>query len=78
MIKVNIMNDRFGRKSEIIDSAKTIREVLEEFDVNYATSTVMLDGMSLAPGDYDKTFDEIGITDHCYLSAVGRKDNAVG
>ena len=35
-----------------------------------------LDGSSLNPGDLDKTFQQFGITEKCFLLNVVKADNA--
>ncbi|MDR9824985.1 hypothetical protein RCJ22_05100, partial [Vibrio sp. FNV 38] len=37
---------------------------------------MMLDGVTLRPGDLDKSFDDFGIAETCYLLSVQKADNA--
>lgn len=75
MIQVTIGTNT-NRKKVNIPPETTIREVLEENEVNYSTANVHLDGASLQPGDMDKSFSDFGITDTCHLIAVVKADNA--
>lgn len=75
MIQVTIGTNT-DRKRITIDPSKTIKSVLDENEVNYAVATLHLDGATLQPGDMNKSFAEMGITDSCYLIAVVKADNA--
>ena len=75
MIKVTIGNN-VKRESIIIDENTTLRTALEDNGVDYTTGTMHLDGSSLKPGDLDKSFAELGITEKCYLLNVVKADNA--
>lgn len=75
MIKVTLGNN-VNRTSVIIDENTTLRTALEDNGVDYTRGTMHLDGASLAPGDLDKTFASLGITDKCFLLSVVKADNA--
>jgi len=75
MINVTIGTNT-NRIRKIVDPSMTIRNILEENDVNYATTTIHLDGSPLQPGDMDKSFSDLGITEKAYLIAVVKADNA--
>ena len=75
MIKVTVGNN-VKRETKIVEEESTLRAVLEEAGVDYSRGAMHLDGSSLRPGDLDKTFAEIGITDTCYLLNVVKQDNA--
>lgn len=75
MIKVTVGNN-VKRETKIVEEESTLRAVLEEAGVDYSRGAMHLDGASLRPGDLDKTFAEIGITDTCYLLNVVKQDNA--
>ena len=57
-------------------SDKTIRQLLEQEGINYATTTIFLDGDTLHAGDMDKTLAEMNITEKCMLIAVVKAANA--
>ena len=76
MIKVT-MGNNVKRKTEILDENTTLREALEDAEVDYTTGIMNLDGSSLNPGDLDKTFADFGIAEKCYLLNVVKADNAV-
>lgn len=75
MIKVTLGNN-VKRKSEILDENTTLREALEDAEIDYTTGIMNLDGSTLSPGDLDKTFADFGITEKCYLLNVVKADNA--
>lgn len=75
MIKVTIGNN-VKRESVIIDENTTLRAALEDNGVDYTSGTMHLDGSSLKPGELDKTFADLGITEKCYLLNVVKADNA--
>ena len=75
MIKVT-MGNNVNRKSEIVDRNTTLRQALEDAEINYETSVLNLDGSTLSPGDLDKTFADFGIAEKCFLLNVVKADNA--
>ncbi len=75
MIKVT-MGNNVKRKSEICDENMTLRETLEDAEIDYTAGVMNLDGSSLNPGDLDKTFADFGIKEKCYLLNVVKADNA--
>ena len=75
MIKVT-MGNNVKRTSEIVDESTTLREALEDADIDYTVGIMNLDGSTLSPGDLDKTFADFGITEKCYLLNVVKADNA--
>jgi hypothetical protein len=75
MIKVTIGNN-VKRTTTILDENTTLREALEDAEIDYSRGTMNLDGSSLGPGDLDKTFADFGIKDKCFLLNVVKADNA--
>ena len=75
MIKVTIGNN-VKRKTEILDENTTLREALEEADIDYSRGAMNMDGSTLSPGDLDKTFADFGIAEKCFLLSVVKADNA--
>lgn len=75
MIKVTVGNN-VQRKSTIVDSSATLRQVLDAAQIDYTRGSMHLDGAPLQPGDLDKTFAQFGITEQCYLLNVVKTDNA--
>jgi len=76
MLKVTIMSNT-TRDSEVVDpNNSTPRELLEQFDIDYNSCTVHLDGIPLGIGMMDQTFTDLGVSgDKTYLSAVVKQDN---
>lgn len=75
MIKVTVGNN-VKREAVIIDENTTLRSCLEANGVDYTRGVMHLDGSSLNPGDLDKTFQQVGITEKCFLLNVVKADNA--
>ena len=75
MVKV-VVGNNVKRNTVIVDSATTLRTVLEDAGIDYTKGVMHLDGSSLNPGDLDKTFAQFGITDKCFLLNVVKADNA--
>lgn len=77
MLRITVGNN-MQRNTVMVDSNTTLRQVLTEAGIDYATGAGMttLDGTPLQPGDLDKTFDSFGITESAYLLRVTKTDNA--
>lgn len=75
MVKV-VVGNNVKRESVIVDSDTTLRSVLEDAGIDYTRGVMHLDGSSLQAGDLDKTFDDFGITEKCFLLNVVKADNA--
>lgn len=55
MLKITVGTNT-NRKTVMVTEDTTLRQCLEENDINYATGQTSLDGCVLQPGDMDKTF----------------------
>ena len=75
MIKVTIVTNA-GRNEVMVSEDTTIREILDDNNVNYAVGTTSIDGCPLKAGDMDCTLDEMGIETKCFLSVVVKADSA--
>jgi hypothetical protein len=75
MIRVTVGTNT-SRKNVIVDENTTLRKVLEDNEIDYSRANVNLDGASLNPGDMDKSFATLGITETCFLIASIKQDNA--
>lgn len=77
MLKVVVGNNA-NRDQVLVDENTTLREVLEDNEVNYATGVMHLDGAPIQPGDLNKTFAQLGYTGDAkvYLISVVKTDNA--
>lgn len=58
------------------DEAQTIKDFLEEQDVDFMAGQTHLDGSVLSAAEMNATFAELGVTDHCYISIVVKAANA--
>lgn len=76
----HIVNVKIGtnlnRETISVTSDKTIRELLEMQGINYATTTVFLDGDTVKAGDMDKTLNDFNIAETCYIIASQKTENA--
>ena len=75
MIQVKVSNN-MKRNTVVVEDSTTIRQVLEQEEIDYSTGMTMLDGSTLGPGDLDKSFAQFGITERCFLSSIKKLDNA--
>ena len=80
MAATHIVSVKIGtnlnRNTITATSDKTIRQLLEENEINYATTTVYLDGDTIKAGDMDKTLNDFNIADTCYIIASQKAENA--
>lgn len=75
MITVRAITNNF-RDSFDWDENDTVRNFLEENEIDYSVGVTSIDGSPLKVGDMDKTFAQLGIESTCYLSVVVKADNA--
>ena len=76
MVEITVGTNTSRNKVVVDPDTSTPRQVLESNDVEYGSANVHMDGCSLKPGDMDKTFTLLGITEKAYLLAVVKADNA--
>ena len=80
MAATHIVNVKIGtnlnRETISVTSDKTIRQLLEQQNINYATTTIFLDGDTVKAGDMDKSLDDFNIADTCYIIASQKTENA--
>lgn len=55
---------------------KSLRYILEDNNIDYSTSNVLLDGANIKAGDMDKTLADLGVKEKCMLIAAVKADNA--
>lgn len=75
MIKVTV-GSNVKRNTVIVDSTVTLRSVLKDKGIDYTRGTMHLDGCPLQPCDLDKTFEDFGLGEECWLLNVVKADNA--
>lgn len=75
MIKVTLITNN-PRKTIIVPENKTVRQILEENDINYAMATTAVDGATLAVGEMDETLSDMGLTEKAVISVLANKNNA--
>lgn len=64
------------RETKMYAPSTTIRTILEENDVDYSASQIMLDGSNLQADEMDKTLADLNKTTKCLLVAVVKAANA--
>lgn len=72
-IKFITPTERFERTANLSD---TIKQALDENDIEYTTATVHLDGVAVSVTDMHKSFEELGIKDKCTVAVVQKLTNA--
>lgn len=75
MVKVNVGNN-VKRYPVFADSTATLRQILTDEGIDYTRGAMQLDGCPLQPGDMDKTLEDLGIQEECWLLNVVKADNA--
>lgn len=80
MIKVTVANN-MKRKNDLVDENTTLRECLENNEIDYSRGLLHLDSAPINPGDLNKTFAQLGYDgtpgkDRCFLAAIVKADNA--
>ena len=75
MITIKV-GTNLNRNAVLVNTSKTLREVLTENNINYATTTVFVDGVNLQVGQMDKTFEELNIGEGAYIIAAQKTENA--
>ena len=75
MVKVTIVSNN-PRQSYIVSEMKTVKQILDEKDIDYSTANVMVDGASLAAGEINKTLSDLGVVEKTVISVQVHKDNA--
>ena len=75
MLKITVGTNT-NRKTVMATEDTTLRQCLEENDINYVTGQTSLDGCVLQPGDMDKTFADMHVTEKAYLVVGQKMDNA--
>lgn len=75
LVKVKV-GTNLNRTEVTVPSNKTIREILEENEINYATTTIFVDGVTVQLGEMDKTLEELGIRESCFIIAAQKTENA--
>ena len=56
------------RKNVIVENATTVQQILQDNGVNYATASVMIDGMTLTPDRLRQSLADLGATGECTIA----------
>ena len=76
MIQVTVGTNT-NRRRVNVDPNLTIKEVLEQNNVNYSATTIHLDGAPLNAAEINSTFTDLGIDSDCYLLSIIKCENAI-
>lgn len=71
-----IVGNNVKRETKIVSETATLRQTLEDAGIDYTRGAMHLDGAPLQPGDLDKTFADLGVSERAYLLNVVKADNA--
>lgn len=74
MVKITLITNN-PKETEIVPETTTVREFLENHDVNYGLASTSIDGVPLQTGEMDKSFMELGIEDRAIVTCLPNKDN---
>ena len=75
MIQVTLGTNTNRRKVNV-DPNLTVKEILEQNNINYSVATIHLDGAPLNATEINSTFTDLGVDSDCYLIAVVKAQNA--
>ena len=76
MIKVTIGANNFDRKTVLVESTATPRQVFEENGVDYAGRRYTLNNMPVNEENIDTALADLGVSDRAFLLCVAKIDNA--
>lgn len=76
MIKVTI-GTNMDRVEVMTTKTAVVKNLLEENNVDYTIGSIHFDGVALSAGDLNKTLEELGAKDSCYLIVVLKSDCAL-
>ena len=75
MVKVTLGTNT-SRKTVIAEKTAIIKDILTEYNVDYTTSTIHLDGVPVTASEMNSSFEDLGIVDTCFLVGIVKADNA--
>lgn len=76
MIKV-IIGTNTNRKQITVDPSRTLKDVLDENNIDYSRGGIHLDGLAVGGEGLNKSFTDHGITEDCILIAVVKGDGGL-
>ena len=75
MIQVSVRSTGYAN-TVVIDNSTTIRQLLEQEQIDYSRGMTTIDGANIPAGGLDKTFAEFGIVTKCFVANIVKADNA--
>lgn len=75
MVKVTLITNN-PRKTVFVPETKTVKQILDENEVNYGSAATAVDGATLSAGEINMTLAELGVEDKVVISVLAHKDNA--
>ena len=76
MIRITLITNN-PRKTVIAEETKTVKQILNENDVSYASAATALDGATLSAAEMNQTLSQLGVTERAVISVLAHKDNAM-
>ena len=73
MIKITVGTNT-NRKEVVVPATTTIKALLDDNNIDYATGLIYLGGQVITPADLDKTFEDFGVTESCFLTCAVKAD----
>lgn len=74
MIKVYVGTNT-SRKEDAFAPDTTINEILDKYGIN-KNGQIQMGGRILSSSDLNKTLEQLGATNPCYILSVAKHDNA--
>jgi hypothetical protein len=71
-----IIGTTASRRTINVPASMTIREILEQEDIQYQTKSITMDGVAIGISDFDRRLESLGVRDKTHLLAVEKQDNA--
>ena len=75
MVRVTLVTNN-PRKVVLVEETKTVKQILDENNVNYGNAATAVDGATLNAGEINKTLAELGVQEKVVISVLAHKDNA--
>lgn len=75
MVKVTLITNN-PRKVVMAEETKTVKQIMDENDVNYGNASVSIDGGVLNAGEINKSLSDLGVKEKVVISVLAHKDNA--
>lgn len=75
MIQVTV-GSTTNRVKKMYPAEATVREILEDNDIDYGVATIMIDGANIRADEMDSSLSDLGKVEKCMLIAVIKAEAA--